>query len=131
MTKQVSKGRRKSACLMPYVPRHSCNRVSILVHEYKKLWNKLHRLQASDDVVRLEHLFRCGNPTQEILRAAQTLHCDLIVMGTHRRTWIGRLLRCSVAQGVLRAAPCAVLTTPSVEPARKQAAARQVAATVP
>jgi hypothetical protein len=53
------------------------------------------------------------------------------VMGTHGRTWVGRLLRGSVAQGVLRAAPCAVLTTPTVRPARKQAAARQVAATVP
>jgi universal stress protein A len=105
--------------------------IRIVAQEYEKLWNNLHRLRAPDDVVRLERLLRCGDPTQEILRAARTLRCDLIVMGTHQRTWLGRLLMGSVAQRVIRAAPCAVLTTPTVLPTWQQAAARQVTATVP
>jgi universal stress protein A len=92
----------------------------ILVQEYEKLWDKLHRLRAPDDVVRLEYLLRCGDPAQEILRAAKTLRSDLIVMGTHGRTWLGRLLMGSVARGVVRAAPCAVLTIPSLLPTWKQ-----------
>jgi nucleotide-binding universal stress UspA family protein len=105
--------------------------LQILVHEYERLWNNLHQLRAPDDLVRLEYLLRCGDPTEEILRAAQTLRCDLIVMGTHGRTRLGHLLRSSVAQRVLRAAPCAVLTTPTALPTWKQASAHQVAATVP
>jgi nucleotide-binding universal stress UspA family protein len=103
----------------------------ILVHEYEELWNKLLRLRAPDGAVRLEHLLRCGDPTQEILRSARALCCDLIVMGTHGRTWLGHLLKSSVAQGVIRAAPCAVLITPTALPTWKQAAARRVAATAP
>ena len=103
----------------------------ILVHDYEELWNRLQRLRAPEEVVRLEHLLSCGDPTQEILRAARALRCDLIVMGTHGRTRLGRLLKSSVAQGVIRAAPCAVLTTPTVPPTWTQASARQVAATVP
>jgi nucleotide-binding universal stress UspA family protein len=94
--------------------------IRILAEEYQKLWDQLHRLRAPDDEVRLEYLLRCGNPTQEILRAARKLRSDLIVMGTHGRTWLGRLLMGSVTAGVVRAAPCAVLTTPTLQPTWKQ-----------
>jgi nucleotide-binding universal stress UspA family protein len=95
--------------------------IKFQVKEYEKLWNQLHRLRAPDDEVRLEYLLRCGNPTQEILRTARKLRSDLIVMGTHGRTWLGRLLIGSVAEGVVRAAPCAVLTIPTLQPTWKQA----------
>jgi nucleotide-binding universal stress UspA family protein len=95
--------------------------IRILAEEYQKLWDQLHRLRAPDDEVRLEYLLRCGNPIQEILRAASKLRSDLIVMGTHGRTWLGRLLVGSVAAGVVRAAPCAVLTIPTLQPTWKQA----------
>jgi nucleotide-binding universal stress UspA family protein len=95
--------------------------IRILAEEYERLWNHLRQLRAPDEAVRLEHLLRCGDPTEEILRTAETLRCDLIVMGTHGRTWLGRLLMGSVAAGVARAAPCAVLTTPTPQPTWKQA----------
>jgi nucleotide-binding universal stress UspA family protein len=41
---------------------------------------------------------------------AQEVKADLIVMGTHGRTGVGRLLLGSVAEAVLRRAPCPVLT---------------------
>jgi len=51
-----------------------------------------------------------GNPGAEIVTAAQKHNADLIVMGTHGQTGIGRFLLGSVAQHVVRNAPCAVLT---------------------
>jgi len=51
-----------------------------------------------------------GHAVEEILRVARESKCDLIVMGTHGRTGIARLLMGSVAEQVLRKAPCPVLT---------------------
>jgi nucleotide-binding universal stress UspA family protein len=51
-----------------------------------------------------------GNPTAEINRVARERSCDLIVMGTHGRTGVSHLLAGSVAEGVVRTAPCPVLT---------------------
>ena len=45
-----------------------------------------------------------------ILRIAREIPSDLIVMGTHGRTGLSRLLMGSVAEQVLRQAPCPVLT---------------------
>jgi nucleotide-binding universal stress UspA family protein len=53
-----------------------------------------------------------------ILTKAEEFHCDLIVMGTHGRTGLRRLLVGSVAEAVMRKAPCPVLTVkgPAGEP---------------
>jgi nucleotide-binding universal stress UspA family protein len=60
---------------------------------------------------RLGHvLIKAGDPRDMILRTAQELGIDLIVMGTHGRRGITRALLGSVAETVVRSAPCAVLT---------------------
>lgn len=51
-----------------------------------------------------------GDPPTEIVRLAKELSCDLIVLGSHGRTGLMRLLMGSVAEHVLRHAPCPVLT---------------------
>jgi len=51
-----------------------------------------------------------GDAPEEILRLAQAIPCDLIVMGTQGRTGLERLLIGSVAEDVLRKATCPVLT---------------------
>lgn len=51
-----------------------------------------------------------GSPYAEIIRYATEQHVDLIVMGTHGRGALGHLLLGSVAERVVRKAPCAVLT---------------------
>jgi nucleotide-binding universal stress UspA family protein len=48
---------------------------------------------------------------------AQETGCNLIVMGTHGRTGLGRLLMGSVAEKVVREAPCLVLTAKAPLPA--------------
>jgi len=61
-------------------------------------------------------------PADEIVRYASTRDIDLIVMGTHGHTGVAHLLLGSVAEKVVRIAPCPVLTlrtTPgSLETAR-------------
>jgi nucleotide-binding universal stress UspA family protein len=55
------------------------------------------------------HVFLEGDPASEIVRYAQESAADLVVMGTHGRTGVERLLMGSVAEKVLRDAPCSVL----------------------
>jgi nucleotide-binding universal stress UspA family protein/quercetin dioxygenase-like cupin family protein len=65
--------------------------------------------QPQDPAVRVEHRVAEGEAPTEILRLAQALGCDLIVMGTHGRTGLDRLLTRSVAEEVLRKSVCPVL----------------------
>jgi len=50
-----------------------------------------------------------GPAAQEILRVASGVHADLIVLGTHGRGGVKRLVLGSVAEEVLRHAGCPVL----------------------
>jgi nucleotide-binding universal stress UspA family protein len=65
---------------------------------------------ASDGRVRVEGQALMGSAADEILRLAESGHYDLIVMGTHGRTGIRRLMLGSVAEKVLRRASIPVLT---------------------
>src|SRR5262245_47537112 len=51
-----------------------------------------------------------GDPAEAIVRMAEELGVDLIVMATHGRTGLPHILLGSVAEKVLRHAPCPVLT---------------------
>ena len=61
---------------------------------------------------------RDGDAAEEILREAEEAKANLIVIGTHGRTGLGRLLMGSVAEAVLRRARCPVLTVKSPAVAR-------------
>ena len=50
-----------------------------------------------------------GVPFQEILDTAKARQVDLIIMGTHGRTGLSHVLLGSVAEKVVRLAPCPVL----------------------
>ena len=78
--------------------------------------NWLQRLQAPGSGVEIDHRLTDGEPYAEILRVAEDDSCDLIVMGTHGRTGLGRLLMGSVAEQVLRRASCPVLTVKTLFP---------------
>lgn len=51
-----------------------------------------------------------GIPYIEIVKRAEEIHADMIVIGTHGRTGMKHLLIGSVAERVVRTAPCPVLT---------------------
>jgi universal stress protein A len=53
---------------------------------------------------------RSGTPATEIVKAAVDYGADLIVMATHGRSGLPHLLLGSVAEEVMRQAPCPVLT---------------------
>jgi len=57
----------------------------------------------------IEARLRQGDAVEEVLRAADEPGCGLIVMGTHGRTGLARLLLGSVAETVLSQATCPVL----------------------
>lgn len=78
---------------------------------------RLEEFDPKDARVAVEHLIAQGDPATEILEAARIASCDLIVIGTHGRSGIMRMLAGSVAEKVLRHAPCPVLTVRSPAPA--------------
>lgn len=57
-----------------------------------------------------------GNVAEEILNQAESVQADLIVMGTHGRRGLERLLLGSVADKVMRHAPCPVMLVRSPAP---------------
>jgi nucleotide-binding universal stress UspA family protein len=78
--------------------------------ERQAVLERLHRIEPPDPAVRVEHLLEEGDPATAILQVAQERQCDLIVLGSHGRTGLGRLLLGSVAEQVVRKASCPVLT---------------------
>lgn len=55
-------------------------------------------------------VLREGDPTTEILAAIDELKPSLVVMGTHGRTGLSRLVLGSVAEKVIRRSPAPVMT---------------------
>jgi len=71
----------------------------------------LHKIQPANRTTLIEHHLVEGDPATSIIQAAREFAADLIVMGMHGRTGLSRLLMGSVAEQVVRRAPCPVLTT--------------------
>lgn len=91
-------------------PRHSVE----MIHGDLEagMWEQYRRV-VPDEVRRFLHteaLVVPGVPAQEVARAAAMKGADMIVTGTHGRTGLRRILMGSVAEQVLRTAPCPVLT---------------------
>lgn len=56
-----------------------------------------------------------GNPSSEIARVAGEENADLVIVGTHGRGALAHILLGSVAEKIVRLAPCPVLTVRSGE----------------
>jgi universal stress protein A len=74
---------------------------------------QLKKIQPTEKGVKASHVVECGPPTDRIVEYANENEIDLIVMGTHGRTGLGRLLMGSVAEAVVRKADCPVLALKS------------------
>ncbi|MBL8799329.1 MAG: universal stress protein [Planctomycetia bacterium] len=81
-----------------------------------RLRDELHQVKSPDPRLTVEYRLAEGDPAAEIIRAAADLGCGLIVLGTHGRTGLQRLLMGSVAEQVSRKASCPVLTVKSPLP---------------
>jgi nucleotide-binding universal stress UspA family protein len=66
--------------------------------------------RAQEAGIQADILTAHGTPFQSIIDTAQDQKIDLIVLGTHGRTGLQRALLGSVAEKVVRLAPCPVLT---------------------
>lgn len=55
-------------------------------------------------------VLRNGVPHQEIVQLASDERADIVIMGTHGRSGLSRVLLGSVAERVIHFAPCPVLT---------------------
>lgn len=75
--------------------------------EIKKM---LEAVVPPDKSVKYEHHLVLGVPADDIVRTAEEQSADLIVIGTHGRTGLKRVLMGSVAEAVMRRASCPVLT---------------------
>ncbi|MFD1615323.1 universal stress protein [Gelatiniphilus marinus] len=56
---------------------------------------------------------KMGNPAQEILKTVASKKIDLMVMGTHGRTGLNRMIMGSVTEKVIREVPCSFVTLKS------------------
>ena len=78
--------------------------------DYEALRHQLSEVIPTDVDVPFEHHLLVGYPATELTKYAGDHGIDVIVMGTHGRTFLGHLLMGSVAETVVRDAPCPVLT---------------------
>ncbi|MGI9455325.1 MAG: universal stress protein [Aeoliella sp.] len=79
---------------------------------------QIEQLRATQPGVHCIRRILHGQPAQEIINFATENKVDLIVMGTHGRTGLVKLLMGSVAEAVVRGATCPVMvvkTPPSAD----------------
>ena len=75
----------------------------------ERILKMLEDVKPEDSTVAFTHRLTMGDPAGEILRIAGDERVEMIVLGTHGRTGMTRLLMGSVAEAVVRRAPCPVL----------------------
>jgi nucleotide-binding universal stress UspA family protein len=95
------------------------------VEERKKVYHDRQTVKGATRLQRVVSHLRLEAPAEEIAQTAADLDADLVVVGTHGRRGISRLLLGSVAEAVVRLAPCPVFVvrpkslpeaTPQIEP---------------
>lgn len=74
-----------------------------------ELLNMLHDIKPTDPSVQVEYRLVTGDPADAVVRLAEDDDVDLIVLGSHGRTGLTRLLMGSVAEAIVRKAHCPVL----------------------
>jgi nucleotide-binding universal stress UspA family protein len=83
--------------------------------EYQqRLEDRIKSVRIPNKAIEVERMLAEGIPAEKIAAIANSRGCDMIVMGTHGRTGIERIIMGSVAERVLRLATCPVLAVKSV-----------------
>lgn len=90
--------------------------------------SQLEQVRPGNPKIPVSHVLLEGDPATEIARYAADAGIDVIVIGTRGRTGVDRLVLGSVAERVMREAPCSVLV---VKLAKGVSAAEPPVAAVP
>jgi nucleotide-binding universal stress UspA family protein len=69
--------------------------------------------EVAAEVGSAETIAEVGDPTTSILRTADEHHVDVIVVGSHHKNWLSRLIEGSVADSVAHHATVPVLVVPA------------------
>jgi len=86
------------------------NAATEVAEEDRSYWQmQLESIRPTNDKIPVTHVMLEGDPASEIVSYARDAGIDQIVIGTHGRTGIERMLMGSVAEKVMRDAPCSVL----------------------
>jgi nucleotide-binding universal stress UspA family protein len=75
----------------------------------ERILKMLEDVKPSDPSIPCTHRLTMGDPAGEIVRIAAEEGAEMIVLGTHGRSGMTRMLMGSVAEAVVRRAPCPVL----------------------
>ncbi len=75
----------------------------------ERIMKMLEDVRPRDASVPFVHKLTMGDPAAEIVRIAEEEKADMVVLGTHGRTGMSRLLMGSVAEAVVRRSPAPVL----------------------
>jgi nucleotide-binding universal stress UspA family protein len=75
----------------------------------ERILKMLEDVKPSDPSVPYAHRLTMGDPAGEVVRIAEDENAEMIIIGTHGRTGMTRLLMGSVAEAIVRRAPCPVL----------------------
>lgn len=86
----------------------------------RELANRLHEIFPKNLAIEFEYLMSRGDPARVLLKIERERKVDLIVLGTHGRKGVNRMFGGSVAESIIRAAQCPVLTL------RQQVSGQQV-----
>jgi nucleotide-binding universal stress UspA family protein len=92
-----------------------------VIAEFRKLLEATKSRAEQAGAARVDTALMQGVAYAEITRLAEQRGYGLIVMGTHGRTGFAHMLLGSIAEKVVRKAPCPVVTVPLREGARKPA----------
>jgi universal stress protein A len=95
---------------VPFVPRLDIDHYEKeLVKAHGRILDEIVEHEVPEDV-KSAHEVQLGKDGREIVTYAGDKDVDLVVISTHGRTGLGRLVAGSVAEHVIRHAPCPVLT---------------------
>ena len=89
-------------------------------HAIDEAREELQKVVPNDPAIRFEHRLIEGLASDGILNLVDEEQADLIIMGTHGRTGLKRLLMGSVAEKIVRHASCPVLTLREHEGKQKE-----------
>jgi len=76
----------------------------------EELRKALVKVLPTDAKIPFQHKLLVGDPATAVVEVAEQEGADFIVMGTHGRSGLSRLLMGSVAEAIVRKAKCPVLT---------------------